>query len=58
MVSYDVDANTVTKECRVLEMKRQIWATWSMMDSGCDVHFSDEVHLHVPGVTLDEADES
>ena len=40
MVSYEMDASTVTTDNCVLEAKRQIWSIGSMMDSQCDVHFT------------------
>ena len=39
MVSYEMDASTVTMDYRVLDVKRQIWSIGSM-DSGCDVYFT------------------
>ena len=39
MVSYEMDASTVTMDYRVLNVKRQIWSIGSM-DPGCEVHFT------------------
>ena len=64
MVSYEMDANTVTKDCRVLDVNlvddgfwvRRAFHERSMLDCQSEQAQvdSDEVHLHVPGVTLDE----
>ena len=37
-VNYDTEVGKVTH--RVLDVRRPIWSLGSMMDSGCDVHFT------------------
>ena len=37
-VSYDTEVGKITTDYRVLDVRRQIWLLGSMMDSGCDVH--------------------
>ena len=39
-VSYDTVVVKVTADYRVLDVRRPIWSLGSMMDSGCDVHFT------------------
>ena len=39
-VSYDTEVGKITTDCRVLDVRRPIWSLGSMMDSGCDVHFT------------------
>ena len=39
-VSYDTEVGKVTTDYRVLVVRRPIWSLGSMMDSGCDVHFT------------------
>ena len=39
-VSYDTEVGKVTTDYRVLDVRRRIWSLGSMMDSGCDVHFT------------------
>ena len=39
-VSYDTEVGKVTTDCRVLDVRRPIWSLGSMIDSGCDVHFT------------------
>ena len=39
-VSCDTDVGNITTDYRVLDVRRPIWSLGSMMDSGCDVHFT------------------
>ena len=39
-VSYDTEVGKVTADFRVFYVRRPIWSLGSMMDSGCDVHFT------------------
>ena len=39
-VSYDTEVGKITTDYRVLDVRRPIWSLGSMMDSGCDVHFT------------------
>ena len=39
-VSYDTEVGKITTDYRVLDVIRPIWSLGSMMDSGCDVHFT------------------
>ena len=39
-VSYDTEVGNITTDYRVLDVRRPIWSLGSMMDSGCDVHFT------------------
>ena len=39
-VSYDTEVGNITTDYRVLDVGRPIWSLGSMMDSGCDVHFT------------------
>ena len=39
-VSYDTEVGKVTADYRVLDVRRPIWSLGSMMESGCDVHFT------------------
>ena len=39
-VSHDTEDGKVTTDYRVLDVIRPIWSLGSMMDSGCDVHFT------------------
>ena len=39
-VSYDTEVGKFTTDYRVLDVRRPIWSLGSMMDSGCDVHFT------------------
>ena len=39
-VSYDTQVGKITTDYRVLDVRRPIWSLESMMDSGCDVHFT------------------
>ena len=39
-VSYDTDVGKITTDYRVLDVKKPISLLGSMMDSGCDVHFT------------------
>ena len=39
-VSYDTEVRKVTTDYRVLDVRRPIWSLGSVMDSGCDVHFT------------------
>ena len=39
-VSHDTEVGKVTADHRVLDVRRPIWSLGSMMDSGCDVHFT------------------
>ena len=39
-VSYDTEVGKITTDGRVLDVRRPIWSLGSMMDSGCDVHFT------------------
>ena len=39
-VSCDTEVGNVTTDYRVLDVRRPIWSLGSMMDSGCDVHFT------------------
>ena len=39
-MSYDTEVGKVTTDHRVLDVRRPIWSFGSMMDSGCDVHFT------------------
>ena len=38
--SYDTEFGKITTDCRVLDVRRPIWSLGSIMDSGCDVHFT------------------
>ena len=38
-VSYDTEVGKITTDYRVLDVRQPIWSG-SMMDSGCDVHFT------------------
>ena len=49
MVSYEMDASTVTTDYRVLDVKRQIWSIGSL-DSGCDVNFTKDRCWNCQGV--------
>ena len=39
-VSHDTEVGKITTDYRVLDVRRPIWSLGSMMDSGCDVHFT------------------
>ena len=39
-VSCDTEVGKLTTDYRVLDVRRPIWSLGSMMDSGCDVHFT------------------
>ena len=39
-VSHDMEVGKVTTVYCVLDVRRPIWSLGSMMDSGCDVHFT------------------
>ena len=39
-VSYDTEVGKVSTDYRVLDVRRPFWSLGSMMDSGCDVHFT------------------
>ena len=39
-VSCDTEVGKVTTDNRVLDVRRPIWSLGSMVDSGCDVHFT------------------
>ena len=39
-VSYDTEVGKITTDYRVLDVRWPIWSLESMMDSGCDVHFT------------------
>ena len=39
-VNCDTEVGKITTDCRVLDVRRPIWSLGSMMDSGCDVHFT------------------
>ena len=39
-VCYDIEGGKITTDYRVLDVRRPIWSLGSMMDSGCDVHFT------------------
>ena len=39
-MSYDTEVGNITTDYRVLDVRRPIWSLGSMMDSGCDVHFT------------------
>ena len=39
-VSYDTEVGKVTTDYRVFDVRRPILSLRSMMDSGCDVHFT------------------
>ena len=39
-VSYDTEVGKITTDYRVLDVRRPIWSLGSIMDSGCDVHFT------------------
>ena len=39
-VSCDTEGGKVTTDYRVLHVRRPVWSLGSMMDSGCDVHFT------------------
>ena len=39
-ISYDTEVGKITTDYRVLDVRRPIWSLGSMMDSGCDVHFT------------------
>ena len=41
-VSYETDAGTVTTDYCVLDVRRPIWSLESMIDSGCDVHLTND----------------
>ena len=36
-VSYDTEVGKVTADYHVLDVRRPIWSSGSMMDPGCDV---------------------
>ena len=38
--SCDTEVGKITTDYRVLDVRRPIWSWGSMMDSGCDVHFT------------------
>ena len=39
-VSHDREVGNITKDYRVLDVRRPIWSLGSMMNSGCDEHFT------------------
>ena len=39
-VSCDTEVGKITTDYRVLDVRRPIWSLGSMMDLGCDVHFT------------------
>ena len=39
-VGCDTEVGKITTDYRVLDVRRTIWSLGSMMDSGCDVHFT------------------
>ena len=39
-VFRDTEVGKITTDYRVLDVRRPIWSLGSMMDSGCDVHFT------------------
>ena len=39
-VSCDTEVGKITTDYRVLDVRWPIWSLGSMMDSGCDVHFT------------------
>ena len=39
-VSCDTEVGKITTDYRVLDVRRPIWSLGSMIDSGCDVHFT------------------
>ena len=39
-VSFDTEDGKITTDYRVLDVRRPIWSLVSMMDTGCDVHFT------------------
>ena len=51
LVSYETEVGKITMDYRVLDVRRPIWSLGSMMDSGCDVHFTKKIAVGYPKMT-------